>query len=340
MSHVELPATPLTPQESDRLRPITDHILLHFCDNEQLLSDYLTNWLAFPLQQLGDKTGVAVVVKGKPGTGKGQIFNVLMRKIYGEHYHQCKDIQDLTGTFNSHTVQKLLVNLDEATFGGLKRENQILKNFITEPRATLTEKFKDSVEINSYVNLVITTNEDFPVAITEGDRRYFVLEYSEHIANKDEYWSPMMHLFKDDLDETADLFYRYLMTRDLTDFRVRVFPHTQARAAIMHESRDNVTAFLQHLAMNPDTALSNRHDAKFISSGRLYELYKAFVESDDVYGKQMGKVNFGRRMNQLLPACLERKYVDGGQTRGYKVPKSSDLEKMMREKGQWSDDQF
>ncbi|CAL8463023.1 g2557 [Coccomyxa elongata] len=98
MSHVEMPAKPLTPQESDYLRPISDHLLLHFCNNEQLLADYLTNWLAFPLQQLGEKTGVA----------------------------------------------KLLVNLDEATFGGLKRENQILKNFITEPRATLTEKFKDN----------------------------------------------------------------------------------------------------------------------------------------------------------------------------------------------------
>ncbi|CAL8463020.1 g2554 [Coccomyxa elongata] len=108
----------------------------------------------------------------------------------------------------------------------------------------------------------------------------------------------------------------------------------------MNESRNNVTAFLQHLAMNPDTAFSNRHDAKFISSGRLYELYKAFVESGDVYGRQMGKVNFGRRMNQMLPACLERKYVDGGQTREYKVPKSSDLEKMMREKGSVVDKQF
>ena len=315
-------------------------MLLHFCNGQELLAVYLTNWLAFPLQQLGDKTGVAVVVKGRPGTGKGQIFNVLMRKIYGEHYHQCKDIQDLTGTFNSHTVQKLLVNLDEATFGGLKRENQILKNFITEPRATLTEKFKDSVEINGYVNLVITTNEDFPVAISEGDRRYFVLECSEEIANKDEYWAPIMHLFMENLDKTADLFYRYLMTRDLADFKVRVFPHTQARATIMNESRDNVTAFLQHLVMNPDTAFSNRRDAKFITSGRLYELYKMFVESGDVYGKQMGKTGFGRRMNQLLPKCGDRQLVDGSQSRGYKVPKSSDLQKMMMEKGQWSEDQF
>ncbi|CAL8466691.1 g6227 [Coccomyxa elongata] len=75
----------------------------------------------------------------------------------------------------------MFVNLDEATFGGYKQANQILKNFNTEPKAMLTERFKDSIGINNYVNLVITTNEDFPVEITENDRRYFVLQCSQGI---------------------------------------------------------------------------------------------------------------------------------------------------------------
>ncbi|CAL8471908.1 g11450 [Coccomyxa elongata] len=174
MSHLTQPLASLSEDELRYLQPILEHIHQHFCAGKGLLSEYLLNWLAYPLQQLGDKTGVAVVVKGQPGTDKGVIFNVLMGKIYGEHYVQCKDIHDLTGGFNSLIAKKMLVNLDEATFGGLRRENQMLKNFITEPRTNMTEKFKDSVQINSYVNLVITTNEDFPVAITEGDRRYFV----------------------------------------------------------------------------------------------------------------------------------------------------------------------
>ncbi|CAL8463166.1 g2700 [Coccomyxa elongata] len=118
-----------------------------------------------------------------------------MSSIYGEHYIQSKDIKDLTGKFNAHTANKMFVNLDEATFGGYKQDNQILKNFITESMAVIEEKFKDPMTINSYVNLAITTNEDFPVEISEHDRRYFVLQCSDDIANNHEYWGPLLPLF-------------------------------------------------------------------------------------------------------------------------------------------------
>ena len=86
MSHVDLPAESLKEEEAAYLQRLINHILLHFCGGQDALADYLFNWMAFPLQRLGIKTGVAVVVKGLPGTGKGLIFNVLMGKIYREHY--------------------------------------------------------------------------------------------------------------------------------------------------------------------------------------------------------------------------------------------------------------
>ncbi|BDA41857.1 hypothetical protein COCOBI_02-6520 [Coccomyxa sp. Obi] len=320
MSHLTQPLASLSEDELRYLQPILDHLHQHFCAGEVLLSEYLLNWLAFPLQKLGEKTGVAVVVKGLPGTGKGLVFNKLMSAIYDEHYVQCKDIHDLTGGFNSLTAKKMLVNLDEATF----------------------EKYKDSVQIKSYVNLVITTNEDFPVAITEGDRRYFVLETSRTISNNHPYWDPIVHLFEADLTKTSELFYRYLMHRDLSDFRVRHFPETAARAAIMVESRDNVTAFLQDLTMKPDAAFSNEHQATYISTGRLYELYKMFVDKGDVYGVQMKKIGFARRLKALLRGF---EAVDGMgavrnmRERGFMLPKSSDLKALMKANGQWCDDQ-
>lgn len=121
MSHIEPHERP-TAEELVYLQPILQHILVHFCGGEDDLADYLLNWLAFPLQRLGEKTGVAVVVKGLPGTGKGLIFNRLVAAIYGEHYAQCKDIQDLVGNFNAATAKKMFVNLDEATMP-LFREN-------------------------------------------------------------------------------------------------------------------------------------------------------------------------------------------------------------------------
>jgi putative DNA primase/helicase len=342
MSHLEQPVQPLNEEESAFIKPVIDHIHKYFCDEKSESSDYLLNWLAFPLQQLGFKTGVAVVVKGMPGTGKGLFFNQLMKAIYGEHHRQVKDIEQLTGNFNSLTAKAMFVNLDEATFGGRIAQMQALKNFITEPRAVLTEKYKDSIEVTSLVNLVITTNENFPVAIGEGDRRYFCLEGSRSVANNQAYWSPLLHLFQEheDLSKTADLFYRFLMTRDLTGWNVRVFPHTQARTDIMLESRDNVTAFLQHMVMHPDTAF-NAED--FISTERLYELYKAFVGSGDAYGRQLSATAFARRMCALMGEESKKRQRVGAEPnprKGYRFKGRREMEAMMRRNGQWSDDQF
>ncbi|CAL8466696.1 g6232 [Coccomyxa elongata] len=138
------------------------------------------------------------------------------------------------------------------------------------------------------------------------------------------------------MPKTRDVFYKYLMSRDLTDFNVRIFPQTQARADIMVESRDNVTAFLQQMTMHSDGAYCNDTEAKLISSERLYELYGIFVGEGGVFGKQTNKIAFAKRMTRLLPGCEKRTKKE----RGFVVPKSADLEAMMRAARQWSDDQF
>ncbi|CAL8471909.1 g11451 [Coccomyxa elongata] len=111
----------------------------------------------------------------------------------------------------------------------------------------------------------------------------------------------------------------------------------------MVESRDNVTAFLQHLTMYPDAAFSNDREASYISTGRLYELYKVFVVSGDVYGVQMKKIGFARRLKALLKgfeAADGMGAVRNVRERGFMLPKSSDLKAMMKANGQWCDDQF
>ncbi|BDA44319.1 hypothetical protein COCOBI_05-5030 [Coccomyxa sp. Obi] len=91
MNHIDLPAEVLSENEMAYLQPILDHVLVHFCGGEQEHADYLLKWLAFSLQCLGTKTGIATVVKGLLGTGKGLIFNVLMSKIYEDEKIHTKD---------------------------------------------------------------------------------------------------------------------------------------------------------------------------------------------------------------------------------------------------------
>ncbi|CAL8469122.1 g8663 [Coccomyxa elongata] len=213
----------------------------------------------------------------------------------------------------------MFVNLDEATFGGYKVDNQALKNFITEPKATMQEKFNQR-------------------GLSRGDQpeRQALLCCSDDVASNHAYWGPLLPLFYANLLKTRDAFYKTLMGRDLTVFNVRMFPQTEARVAMMVQSRDNVTAFLQHLAMHPDVGMSNENQARFMTSGRLYELYGLFVGEGGVFGRQTNKTVFAKRMTRLLPGLEHRTTKE----RGFMMPKSADLERMMRAARQWSDDQF
>ena len=57
------------------------------------------------------------------------------------------------------------MNVDEATFGGFKEQSNRLKSIITEPMTSFESKRKDSIQVKSHINLIFTTNEDYPVHV-------------------------------------------------------------------------------------------------------------------------------------------------------------------------------
>ena len=284
---------------------------------------------------------MAVVIKGPPGTGKGLIINTLMGAVYGENYVQLNEIGKLLDRFNEGTANNMFINLDEATFGGRKVENQQLKNFITEPYIVTEQKYKERMKIKSYANLVITTNEDFPVAISEGDRRFFVLECAGEHANDHAYWAPMLPLFTTGLRRTADLFYRHLMHLDLAGFNVRDFPYTDARGDIMAETRDNVAAFVQDLVLCPNKAGLSEVEPTKVPRTRLYELYKLFERNKEWYGGLAGQKKFSSRVRKLLDITQADFMAMKSNGEGYVIiPALHVLKKKLQDKRQWMEEQF
>ena len=84
MRHV--PHAPLTPTELSTIEPILHLLREGICCGVAEHFEYLVRWLAVPLQELGARTGVALLVHGAQGTGKSLIFDVLMAKLYGSFH--------------------------------------------------------------------------------------------------------------------------------------------------------------------------------------------------------------------------------------------------------------
>jgi hypothetical protein len=94
--------SPLADQELARVMPVLDFIHDIIASGRADVRDYLLRWLALPLQKLGTKTGVCVVLHSdRQGTGKGLLARGLMRPIYGSGFYMCQKEEQLCGRFNN-----------------------------------------------------------------------------------------------------------------------------------------------------------------------------------------------------------------------------------------------
>ena len=82
------------------------------------------------VQKPDEKPGVALVLRGDEGAGKGFLANMLGR-LCPHHYVVISQSAHLTGRFNSHHQQCLLMFVDEGFWAGDKQGEGALKHLVT-----------------------------------------------------------------------------------------------------------------------------------------------------------------------------------------------------------------
>ena len=210
--------------DEEEARPILDHILSCWCNGDEEAFEYVLNYFAWILQFPHKKSGVVLCLRSKQGGGKGVIISKLGEIIGDNHFCQNSNANYLFGDFNGQLEGKILVNLDEAFWGGDKKMEGQMKNKITEKNQTINKKNKEAYMISCYANYIISTNNDWFAGTTEDDRRYYCLEldnkYSGRMTKeKEEYFNPIVKA-------PAGAFAKILYNRDLKYFNPRIFKKT------------------------------------------------------------------------------------------------------------------
>lgn len=141
--------------------------------------EWLLDWMAIGLQQPGARYGVAIVFRGKPGTGKGKFAEWYGEKLFQQYYATTPKGEQVMGKFNGLTNNKLLLFLDEAVYGGDKRESGAWKALVTERFNTVELKFQDAREVRNYCRFILATNEVWAAPAGANERRLLVLDVNE-----------------------------------------------------------------------------------------------------------------------------------------------------------------
>lgn len=216
------------------------HILHVICAGDKVRYRYLMAWLARIVQQPGGtRPGVAIVLRGKEGNGKG-IFVRNFGDLLGGHYIHIADQMLLTGRFNGHCKDALLVFADEAFFAGDKTAVGKLKGLITEPTNFVEPKFVGAFPVANHINLIMASNEKWVVPAGEDARRFCVLDVSNEELGNHAYFAEIQRIM--DSGGRAAMLHD-LLALDISGVNLRDFPRTEALMDQKTRGLDSVGRF-------------------------------------------------------------------------------------------------
>jgi hypothetical protein len=199
-----------------------DHLRKVLCRGNDAHYQYLVGWMAYRVQFPHMPGQVAIVLRGKQGTGKGT-FARHLGKLFGGHYKHVTNPDHITGKFNTVLHDAVLVFADEC-FRTDKAHASALKALITEETLRVEAKGVDNLESRNCMGFILATNQDQAILAALDDRRYFALDVPDDRRRDSEYFSAMERQME---AGGYSALLHYLLTYDLSTFDVRAVPRTE-----------------------------------------------------------------------------------------------------------------
>ena len=163
-----------TPSTNGSCDKFIAHIKNNICNKNDDAFKWVMGWLADIFQRPAHKPGTALVLRGEMGIGKG-VFANHIGHLLGQHYLTVSNASQVTGRFNSHMAEKVMMFVDESFWSGEKVGAGVLRALITEPQQSSEMKGRDIVMIDSFLRLIIAANDDWVVPVGMADERRFTV---------------------------------------------------------------------------------------------------------------------------------------------------------------------
>ena len=185
----------LNPAEPDNIKGFSifwDHIKNNIANGDDATAAYIIGWMADMVQHPRKRLGVSLVLRSdEQGTGKG-LFAKIFGHLFGKHYLHVTNPRHLTGNFNAHLIDCLLLFADEAFWAGDKSAEGALKTLITEELRAVEIKGKDVFQARNFTRLLIASNKSWVVPSELHDRRFVILDVNPQRKRDTDYFGKMI----------------------------------------------------------------------------------------------------------------------------------------------------
>jgi hypothetical protein len=171
--------------------------------------NWLLQYLAQMIQNPSKKTQVCVLFHGRQGCGKNMVIDAFANGILGKKLSICTANPDRTffGQFNGCCLNKILGVCNEVGSEVYDCMDK-LKDLITAPDMINEKKGVDSIIVENYLNLIMTTNNTNPLNISIDDRRLVWFDCSSKYIGNEAYFDKLGDILEN--DENISSLYHYL----------------------------------------------------------------------------------------------------------------------------------
>lgn len=195
---------------------IIKHVHEVLCCGDKVKSEAFLNLLAWQIQNVGKPSRIIVALKStKQQTGKSSFVSKILAPIYGKSAFVTSDNEKVFSRFNMSLKGKALVFLDEALFSKDKKVADAIKSLVTAEEVAIEPKGIDSMMLPIAVNLFLATNHDDAAFLEPDDKRYWILDVSDHRSDDFAYFDA---LFYEVENGGREAFMHFLMNLNVKSF--------------------------------------------------------------------------------------------------------------------------
>lgn len=264
------------------IQVILNHIKL-LCEDSTEYADYTINFLAHILQKPAELTRTALVFKGAQGAGKGLFFNWFANNILGPKYYYTTANPDNIVKNNDHLNGKILVNMDEAHSRDMYASASTIKNMITEPTITLSNKYIKPFCVENYCRYIFFSNMDNPVKVEDNDRRFIVYKTSDKIARLQDQNPVKVDYFKTLREEMKKpmviyTFYKFLMDRDISQVDWTARPMTDSYNFSRELNTPLFAEFIESYCWDTDYITFDASGLNITTKATFFKEFNKFLE--------------------------------------------------------------
>ena len=273
-----------------------EHMRENVCGGDGDLFEWVAGWIAHLVQRPHQKLGTSLVLRGAQGVGKTKVGQVI-GSLFGPHYVHVASPRYITGRFNSHLANCLVLHADEGFWAGDRESEGVLKDLITGESLWIERKGIEPFPVRNLVNLIVTSNERWVVPAGMEERRFCVLDVGQGRIQDAPFFAKMDTQLNGGGREAL---MRYLMDFPLEDVDLRRIPDTPGLEEQKVRSLDpEVSWWLDALRAG---AVDNDGGGwpSRIACGDLYKSYLAQAERLGAR-RRLSEAELGYALRRLAP---------------------------------------